>query len=70
MAASPFQRCINNRAVSQLPPLKGSFISLTELTEYTEKDNYPFLFAAEAPANENRYAWQGIGCQNLPPKAD
>jgi hypothetical protein len=47
--------------------LKGSFISLTELAEYTEKDNYHFSFAAEAPAHENRYAWQGIGCQNLPP---
>jgi hypothetical protein len=47
--------------------LQGSFISLTELTEYTEKDNYHFSFAAEGPANENRYAWQGISCQNLPP---
>jgi hypothetical protein len=29
--------------------LKGPFISLTELTEYTEKDNYHFSFAADAP---------------------
>jgi hypothetical protein len=29
--------------------LKGSFMSLAELTEYTEKDNYHFSFAAEAP---------------------
>ena len=29
---------------------------------YTEKDNYHFSFVAKAP----RYAWQGIGCQNLP----
>ena len=29
--------------------LKEPFISLTELTEYTEKDNYHFSFAAEAP---------------------
>jgi hypothetical protein len=36
--------------------LKGFFISLTELTEYTEKDNYYISFAAEATANENRYA--------------
>jgi hypothetical protein len=29
--------------------LKEPFISLTKLTEYTEKDNYHFSFAAEAP---------------------
>jgi len=44
--------------------LKGSFISLTE---YTEKNNYHFSFSVKGTANENRYAWQGIGCQNLPP---
>jgi len=41
--------------------LKGSFISLTEYTEFTEKDNYHFSFSVKGRANENRYAWQGIG---------
>jgi hypothetical protein len=50
--------------------LKGSFISLTELTECTEKDNYHFSFAAEAPANENRYAWARYWLPKPAPRAD
>jgi len=43
--------------MNQLTSLKRSFISLTELTETTEKDNYYFSFAAERTANENHYAF-------------
>jgi hypothetical protein len=43
--------------MNQLTSLKRSFISLTELTETTEKDNYYFSITAERTANKNHYAF-------------
>jgi len=43
--------------MDQLISLKRSFISLTELTETTEKDNYYYSSAAERPTNENHDAF-------------
>jgi hypothetical protein len=41
-------------------------MSLTELTEYTEKDNYHFSFAAEAAANEKHYTWKILAVKTCP----